>query len=178
VSTQHATSTKRTRLVNATAAGTSNIVSGVLLDMQGFDGAEFVCALGTLTAGQQTGIKVQGGQKSDGSDLADLVGAATPLAADADSNKLLVLDVFRTPFRYLKLTVLRGTANAVIDGAFVTQYGAGAGSRKTPESDDATTVSATRVAVWPQYTNTQLTNTTITYPGSTTSINTTYRNAS
>lgn len=111
-----------TRVVNATAAGTTNI-NGTVLSMVGFDAVQFVAALGTLTANQVTKLKAQVGQLADGSDMADLAGAATAAMADADSNKLLVLDVIApTGYKYIRCVVVRGTANAVIDSVVAQQY--------------------------------------------------------
>lgn len=168
------TASKRTRCVNATAAGTTN-VNGPVLDMQGFDSVVFEACFGALTAGQVTKIKAQAGNKADGSDMADLAGAETVAMADADSNKMLVLEVFRmTNLRYIRVVVERGTANAVIDSVVATQYH----SHKQPESDDASTVSTTLLSVDPQYSNSALTVTTATYGNSTTKVATTARTSS
>jgi hypothetical protein len=129
--------TKRTRVVNATAAGTSAI-NGTVLDMSGFDAVLFEVLFGTLTATQVTSIKAQAGNLANGSDMSDIAGTSTGPLADADSNKMLVLDLIRPAgYRYVRLVIVRGTANAVVDGAVATQYY----SKKMPETDD-TTVSA------------------------------------
>ena len=116
---------KASRPVTATAAGTTAI-NGNSYDMQDFEGIVFVCSMGTLTATQVTSLKAQG--SSDNSTWADIAGAVTANAADADSNKLLVLDVYRPQQRYVRCVVNRGTANAVIDSVIALQYGA----KKTP----------------------------------------------
>lgn len=114
---------KTTRVINATAAGTT-AVNGTVLDHQGFENVRFVALLGTLTATQVTALKAQQGDASDGSDMADITGAVTANAADADSNKMLVLDVSANLItkRYVRCVVTRGTANAVIDGVIADQY--------------------------------------------------------
>jgi hypothetical protein len=165
--------TKRTRVINATAAGTTNI-NGTILDMLGFEGAVFEASIGTLSATQQTQLKAQGGNAANGSDMADLVGAVTPVMADGDSNKMLVLEVHRPIYRYLRCVLVRGTANAVIDSVTAFQYA----DRKQPESDDATTVSQTLVSIEPRYSSASFTQVTTVYAGSTTSISNTYRSAS
>lgn len=168
-------SSKRTRVVNATAAGTTPI-NGTVLDMQGFESVVFVCALGALTATQVTSLKAQGGNAANGSDMADLVGAVTANAADADSNKLLVLEVVRPDptLRFIRCVVNRGTANAAVDSVVATQYA----DKRVPESDDSATVSKTLVAVEPRLTNTALTQTTITPAGTTTQVSNTQRTSS
>lgn len=50
------------------------------------------------------------------SDAADLEGSLVGPLADADGNKLLVLDVHRPRERYVNCVVNRATGNAVIDG--------------------------------------------------------------
>lgn len=167
--------TKRSRSVNATSAGTSN-VNGAVVDMVGFEGVVFTGAFGTLTSTQVTGMKVQVGNAANLSDAVDLVGASVGPLADADGNKLLVLEVHKFPvgYRYCRVVVTRGTANAVIDSVTAEQYGA----HKQPESDDATTVSASLVSVEPSISNSALTSTTVTPSGTTTQLNTTARNSS
>jgi hypothetical protein len=167
-------SSKRTRVSNAVAAGTA-AVNCSILDMQGFESVVGVCSLNALTASQVTSIKAQAGNAANGSDMADLAGAVTPAAADADGNKLLVLEVVKpTNFRYLRFVINRGTANAQIDGVVATQYF----SHKPPESDDATTVSKTLLSIDPEYANAALTVTTTTYNTSTTAIASTARTSS
>lgn len=167
---------KRTRVLNAVAAGTSN-QSGSVIDMAGFEGVIFEILFGTLTATQVTGAKVQVGNASDLSDAVDLIGVTVGPMADDDDNQILVVEVARFPigaYRYCRVVVTRGTANAVIDGAIAIQYGA----RKLPESDDSTTVSESKVAVAPEPTNSALTVTTTTPAGTTTKFVTTHRNSS
>ena len=114
-------STKVSRPINSTTAGLTAI-NGSAVSMAGFDAIMFICAMGALTATQVTKLKAQGGALSDGSDAADITGAATAAAADADSNKLLVLDVVRPQYAYVRPVVVRGTANAAIDGVIAIQY--------------------------------------------------------
>jgi len=168
------TASKRTRVSNAVVAGTSAI-NTTILDMQGFESVIGECCLGTLTATQTTALKAQAGNVANGSDMADLAGAVTPNAADADSNKVLVLEVVKpTNFRYVRFVVVRGTANAVIDSVVATQFC----SHKQPESDDPATVSKTLLSIDPEYANAALTVTTTTYPGTTTAVTSTSRTSS
>ena len=117
---------KPSRSVNATAAGTT-AVNGAAVDMQGFEGVMFVALLGTLTATQVTKLQVQ--YSADGSTnwtniTDDAIGGtlSTGAAADADSNKIMWIDIYRPKQRYLRAVVSRGTANAVIDGVLAIQY--------------------------------------------------------
>lgn len=117
-----ATETKIVRTQNAAAAGTTSLKAAAGVDMQDYDGVLFVYALGTLTATQVTSLKAGAGAAADGSDAVDITGATTGNMADGDSNKLLVLDVFRPQKRYVTPTLVRGTANAVVDGGWAILY--------------------------------------------------------
>ena len=163
---------KTTRVSNAVAAGLT-AVNCTILDMQGYESVLGVCALNTLTATQVTNLKAQAGNVANGSDMADLAGAITSNAADADSNKLLMLEVIKpTGFRYLRFVVDRGTANAAIDSVVATQFT----THKAPTTQDTATVSQSTVSVDPEYTNSQLSTSTTTING--TNVVSTYRNAS
>jgi hypothetical protein len=134
---------KVTRVVNATAAGTTDI-NGTAVDMVGFESVMFVGMLGALTATQVTKIKVQQGSASDGSDGADLAGSSTGPLADGDGNKCLMVEIVRPTKRYVRPVVDRGTANAVIDGVIAIQRGA----TNMPTTHDANIV-AQKVLISP-----------------------------
>lgn len=125
---------KFTRVLNAVAAGTS-LQTGSVIDMQSWDAVTFVVAFGTITSGAATSIKVQQGAAADGSDMADLAGTLLSIA-DTDDNKLALIEVYRPQKRYVRVAVVRGTQNAVIDGAFAIQRGC----RIKPVTHDTTTV--------------------------------------
>jgi hypothetical protein len=111
---------KIVKVMNAVVAGTTNQDSSEI-DMQGYDGVVFIAHLGSLTSTQITALQARGSNTS-GSEAAFTTDHVTAAAADADSNKILVLDVFRPPARYLKARVERGTANAVINSVIAIQY--------------------------------------------------------
>jgi hypothetical protein len=137
------TDTKITRVMNAVAVGTTN-QNGSILDMEGFEGVEFVLLGGTITDGNLS-IKAQQGQASNLSDAADLQGTLTTLQ-NTDDNKAAVLDLFRPAERYVRCVVVRGGATgAVIDGVIAIQYK----SRTKPTTNDATTVGATETWISP-----------------------------
>jgi len=139
------------RQVNATAAGVTVLNGPNSFDMQGYDGVVFIAALGTLTASQVTFLGAQGsadgttwGAAGTAAAPTNLIpGAQTPAALDADSNKLLMLDVFRPKQRFVRAVLYRGTANAVVDGVIAIRYEA----KKQPTVQDATTVSASLFVV-------------------------------
>lgn len=135
---------KITRALNAVAAGTTS-QNGSILDMSGFDGVMFVAAFGALTATQVTSLKAQQGALIGGGDMADLAGSSVGPLADADSNKCLVLDVYRPLEQYVRPVVVRGTANAVIDGVIAIQYS----TRVKPTVQDAATIAASELHISP-----------------------------
>lgn len=163
---------KTTRVSNAVAAGTT-AVNCTVLDMQGFETVMGVCCLNTLTATQVTNLKAQAGNAANGSDMADLVGAVTSNAADADSNKMLILEVVKpTNHRYLRFVVDRGTANAAIDSVVATQYAV----HKAPTTQDSSTVSQSTVSIDPEVSTTGVTTSTVTV--NSTNVVSTYRSSS
>ena len=98
----------------ASAAADSN---GSVIDMSGFEGAIFTAKIGTADAGN--GLKIQTGDESDGSDMADLEGAE--VFSDGTSTTL-ILDVSKAyQKRYLRAVVVRGAATT-IGSVHVTQY--------------------------------------------------------
>jgi hypothetical protein len=125
---------------DAAAAGTT-AVDGAGLDMAGFTGVCFIADIGALTATQVTNLSAQWSDTNNGTDWANFTspvgGAVTPNMADADGNKLLILDVVAPMHRYLRPVLNRGTANAVLDGIIAIQYG----PRNDPTSDPPASVS-------------------------------------
>lgn len=114
--------TERTKLVhvnNPVVAGTTT-VTGTAVDMSqngGFHGVRFIADLSTLTSTQVTKLKAQGSpDNSDYSTLGgDLAKSSTLAMADADSNKMLLCDVYKPGLRYIRPVLVRGTANAVLN---------------------------------------------------------------
>lgn len=109
-----------TRSINATAAGTTDI-NGTSVDTQTTpaDSVRAVCLMGALTATQVTKLVIE---ESD-DDVTFTTLKAGTAAADADGNKLLIVDAsLKGKKRYIRATVDRGTANAVIDGVILEFY--------------------------------------------------------
>lgn len=110
---QHQQAQKIIRVSNAVAAGTTNI-NCTSVDMSNWESVEFFALLGTLTATQVTKLKAQ--DSSDNSSFSDLESSATSAFADNASNLMGRLEVVKPRNRYVRAVVLRGTANAVVDG--------------------------------------------------------------
>lgn len=133
---EYSTSYKVVRVVNATAAGTTDI-NGTAVDMDGFDSVEFVALYGALTATQVTSLKAESSDSSS-TGFAAITGAATTALADGDGNKAQRLEVYKPQKRYVRCVVDRGTANAVVDGVVAILHGPAI----KPVTQDATVVSA------------------------------------
>lgn len=133
------------RVMNAVAAGTSdqNSSSVDMASDGGWDGVRFIFLAGTLTSSQVTKLKAQVSSDDGGSDdFSDLASSASTAMADADSNKMIILDIQRPPKRYVRCVVDRGTANCVIDGVIAEMYR----GRNLPSTIDSTTSSRTLLA--------------------------------
>ncbi|MHB8459116.1 MAG: hypothetical protein ACYDAK_05310 [Candidatus Limnocylindrales bacterium] len=128
------TKTKVIRAINAIAAGVTT-VNGATVDTAGFQGVRFITALGAILATSVTSVKLQDGNAANMSDAADVAGSGLNVTAGgADDNSIFIHDVYRPVKRYMRVVVLRATANATVDGAIVELYE----GRNYPEAVDAT----------------------------------------
>lgn len=113
------------RSTNATGAGSTD-VNGNGFDMEadgGYDGILFIAAIGTLTGTQVTTLHAQVSSDDASADAyADLAGTETTAMADGDSNKLIVLDIYKPPERWVRPVLDRATANAVLDSVVAIAY--------------------------------------------------------
>jgi len=110
--------------VTAGAAGTTTI-NGATCDMDGYNKLLVLVTMGAILATAVTSIKMQ--ESSDGSAWADLAGTAQTIA-DTDDEKTSYVEVDKPIKRYLRLVVVRGTANATVADALYIKSGA----RKRP----------------------------------------------
>lgn len=126
---------KCTRINNAAAAATTDVTSSALY-MAGWDRVTFMVPFGTITSGAVTSVKVQQSDDDGSTDAySDLEGSSVTVP-DTASNKVVFIEVVRPAKPYLKVIVDRGTQNAVVDGIFAFQHGAGA----TPFTQSTTLV--------------------------------------
>lgn len=132
------------RVMNAVAAGTtSQNSSGV--NMENADSVLFAAAIGTITAGAVTSIKAQQSDDDGSSDSYDDIAGTSVAIADTQSNKVALLNVQRPLKKWVRLVVVRGTQNAVIDGVFAVKYNL----RKEPATQPATIVATSKTVVGP-----------------------------
>jgi len=104
-----------------TVAGTTG-VNLTTVDTLGYAGYRICVLLGALTTNQVTSLKVQEFDTDTSGSYADVTGAVTAAAADADAGKLLILEVYKPQKRWIRPVVNRATANAVITAAWVELY--------------------------------------------------------
>lgn len=109
---------QQARSVNAQSAGTST-VNGTGIDMLGFTGVQFICALGALNTTATVTMAAQ--VSANNSDWGASGSNTTTCAANAD-NKIMVLDVWRPSARYVRPVLTRATANSAIDGVVAVLY--------------------------------------------------------
>ncbi len=107
---------KMVRVMDGVVAGTTD-QNGTGVDMAGFESVTVVALLGTLTATQVTSMKAQQSDDDGAADAyADLAGSDSGNLDDADDDKAIVVTIVRPRKRFVRPVLLRGTANAVVDG--------------------------------------------------------------
>ena len=132
---------KVTRVMDSVTAGTSD-QNSTNIDMQGFNSVLFITSFGVITSSAVTSVKLQ--TSTDNSSFSDLLGSDITVA-DSDDTSMTVHDLAAPQERYIRLVVLRGTQNAIIDGSIALQYNA----KAEPTTHDATTVIASELHVSP-----------------------------
>ena len=115
--------TKIDKVLVATAAGTSDTLTGDILDLQNCDSVMGVAILGDVTNTAVVTLKAYTGDNSALSDGAYETVTATVTATETTAdNKLLVLDIIKPGKRYCRFDLVRATANAVVDGIIGLRY--------------------------------------------------------
>jgi len=132
------TDVKVTKVMNAVAAGTTDQQSSSV-DMVGFTSVSFLASFGALAATAVTSCKIQySDDDSNWSDYTDVDASdvTKSLDADDDGNKGVIISAVDFKHRYARLSIDRGTADAVIDCVFAIQ----AGAKEKPTTHCATTM--------------------------------------
>lgn len=128
------------RVADSAAAAQTDVTSDGV-DMVGYSGCEFVCAIGDIAATGSVSMTVQ---QSDDDGVADTYGdleGATAAADDTGSDLLLRVAVAFPRKRYLRAVVTRATANSVVDGILAVRYN----PVREPVDEDASVADATFV---------------------------------
>ena len=123
------------RVLPAAIAAQTTLTS-LVRDMKGFDSITFIVFLGDVTVDCVLTLQAKHGDLADGSDAVDIAGALatfTAGATDADDNMLSV-EVARPTKRFLRASIARGAANAIVDGMISVQTS----PAEAPITDDPT----------------------------------------
>jgi hypothetical protein len=135
---------KVAQVLGYSAAGTAAKTSAVV-DMQGFAGVMFVACLGAVTNGSNVSLKAQQDTVNPFTNAKDLSGAnASFVAGASDSNKCVVLDLYRPTKRYIQAVLSPTVQNTEILSVVAVLYQSG----QKPTIQDAT-VKAAALAVSP-----------------------------
>jgi len=138
---QHLSDDVKLTVVQAGLADGQSDPDSDRVDMAGYDGVMFVCQVGTITgSGTVTMAAKQAATDAVGDALS---GASVVATAAADSDKLLVIDIFRPTDRYVGVTLTRATANSVIGGVVAIQYRA----KAKPTTHDSDSMAADAVTL-------------------------------
>lgn len=105
------------KLRDSAVAGSTPITDANPVDFLDGISATFVAHLGTLSAGQQTYLKLQHSDVVD-SGYEDIPDARTAIPADTESNKTLTISITRPLKRFVKPVLVRGTGNAGLNSIF------------------------------------------------------------
>lgn len=124
----------------AAAAAQTELVTDVL-DMSGFEGVMFIALTGDVTAASVLTLTVKGNSANSVSSPTPITQKATDAvtagASDSDS-KVLAVDVYKPPLRYVFASLTRTAQDAIVGGIIAIQYGA----HNKPTSQDATVIAS------------------------------------
>lgn len=105
----------------AGAAAQSDIEASEL-DMSGWEGVLVIVRMGAIDGSAVTSIKMQQDTVTGMGSAADLEGTGQTIADD-DDEKTFYIDLYRPTEQFVRLYVVRGTADAVVSSAHYIQYG-------------------------------------------------------
>lgn len=124
----------------AGAAAQTELVTDIL-DMSGYEGVMFLALLGDVTSGSVLTLTAKANSAnsvSSPSPVSQGNATFTAGASDADS-KLLIVDVYKPPLRYVFGSLTRTTQDAIVGGIVAIQYGA----HNKPTSQAASVIAST-----------------------------------
>lgn len=100
------------------SAGTSDTLTSDALDLDGYDGFAIAVLVNAMANTASLTFKLQHSKDNGSSDAyADVAGSSQVLATDqSDANKVILCDVFKPLKRYVKVILIRATANVTLDG--------------------------------------------------------------
>ena len=110
-------------LVQAALADGQSDPDGSSVDMAGYDGCLFAAIVGTITTTGTANMVIK--QSDDDGSLDDytaISGATATASAAAQSDRMLIIDIYQPNKRYLRPTLTRATANSIIGGIIAIRY--------------------------------------------------------
>jgi hypothetical protein len=109
-------------ITTANGASASTDIEGVSLDTANYSDVTCIVAMGPITGGAVTTIKLQGSADSAGSpdDWTDLEGTSQTVADD-DDNQVFLVSCHRPAKRYIRVYVDRATQVATVGSAVYVQ---------------------------------------------------------
>jgi hypothetical protein len=104
-------------------ASSSTARNGSAIDMQGWDGCEFILEVGDIASTGTLNAKVQKDDNSSFSSPTDITGAAITQLGDTGDNTVIIISVREPSERYLRIVVTAATA-ASISGVTAIRFSA------------------------------------------------------
>jgi len=104
------------KVANGAAAGQGTTTSDEV-DTAGVDSVAFLVSIGAITATGTVTVHAEQDVVTGMGGAADLAGSAQAYT-DADSNKLLILEIHRPMERFVHCVCVRAVANAVLNGIY------------------------------------------------------------
>ena len=133
-------SIKVTVVEAAAGAAQTELVTDVL-DMSGYEGCMFIALTGDVTSGSVLTLTAKGNTANSVSSPTPITQKATDAftagATSADS-KVIMVDVYKPPLRYIFGSLTRTTQDAIVGGIIAIQYGA----RTKPTSQHASVIAS------------------------------------
>ncbi len=127
------------KCMDSQAAGVTDPTTDIV-DTRGFNGACFICKLGTVTDAGAVTLKLYGDGDSAFGSATELSGASAAIAVtSSDSEQSLVVDIVKPRERYLRGTVVRDTQNSEIDSVICILYNPVTKPVSQPATIDAST---------------------------------------
>lgn len=113
---------KTIQVLDAVAAGSSNVTTAAVVDMQGFEGVRFIYSFGAITAGAVTSVGAATlGTNNPAFGTDDIAGCHQAVADTADDT-VFILDIYKPQLRYIRPWVARATQNAVVNSIVAELY--------------------------------------------------------
>lgn len=112
------------RILNAQAAASSGSAAPASpVDVGKYEAFAIMVSIGAIVSGGAAAFKLQHGDLSNGSDLADVEGSALTPMNDTDGNKMFITEVIRPLKNYISPVVTRSGANVTVEGMWLIGYG-------------------------------------------------------